>query len=625
MSFSVSPAVTIREIDLSTVVGDEISTVGAFAGKFVWGPVGEVTLVSTENDLVARFGKPNNDTYVDFFTAASFLAYSSGINIVRVGTDATNAHFPTGTPVVIRNRDDFETTDLSDFNFAAKYPGDLGNAIDIALCTSATQYSYDIKANENDTGFVINFGGLTPVRGRTLSVTVAPADTIGDYLTAGVNGDYLVVDSVRYRVTAIDETAKTITLDRIYVGSGSPVTIVRLWAFAPQFGSAPSANSIHMVVVDRTGAFTKEPGSLLEQGYANLSTVPGAKDEFGNSVYWVDVVNSLSQYVYAGDALPSSTGTKAIVISLGDGSDSTSTIGTDDYIAGYALFGNTAQVEAPIIIAGNAITAPTAEGAVLANYIIQNICEVRKDGIAFVSPSKAAVVNNKGLEDRAVIADRALLGSTSYAVMDSGWKYMYDKYNDTFRWVPLNGDHAGIYARNDRERETWVSAAGTSKGRVKNVVKFAWVPDQVQRDSLYVNDINPFTMMPVAGPVVMGDKTLLGKNSSFSRINVRRLFIVLEKAISTAAAELLFEFNDEFTQRRFVSMVEPYLRSVKGRRGLTDFKVVADATVNTPQVVQNNQFVGQIYVKPNYSINFIRLDFVAVNAAASFEEVVGSV
>jgi phage tail sheath protein FI len=209
--------------------------------------------------------------------------------------------------------------------------------------------------------------------------------------------------------------------------------------------------------------------------------------------------------------------------------------------------------------------------------------------------------------------------------MDSGWKYMYDKYNDVFRWVPLNGDHAGLYARVDRERETWVSAAGSSKGKIKNVVKLAWSPDQTQRDALYINDVNPVTILPVAGPVMYGDKTLLGIESAFSRINVRRLFIILEKTIATAANSLLFEFNDEFTQRRFVSIVEPFLRNVKGRRGITDFKVVADNRVNTPEVIQANRFVGQVFVKPNYSINFIRLDFVAVGNSASFDEVIGSI
>lgn len=624
MSFSVSPAVTVREIDLSTVVGEQVSTLGSFAGKFVWGPVGEVTLVSDEVDLVNKFGKPNNDNYVDFFSAASFFAYSSGMNVVRIGEESVNASYPAGG-VQIKNRTELDNVDLSAVSFAARYPGSLGNGIDVAVCTSATDYSYDIKGNEVATEFVINFGGATPVRSRVLSFTTATGETAGQYLNAGLHGDFLVVDGVRYKVAAINEGAKTITLDRIYVGVGAPTTVTRLWAYAPLFGAAPVANAVHVVLIDRLGQFTGEVGGFLEDIRANLSTVPGTVDENGNSVYWVDVLNASSQYVYAGGLVPANTTDKPLVLSLVDGDDSLSTIGDDDYIFGYELFANSSEVEAPLIIAGDAIKDSTPEGATLANYLIQNIAEVRKDSVVFISPSKGSVVGNRGREANSVIANRKLIGSTSYAMMDSGWKYMYDKYNATFRWVPLNGDHAGIYARNDRDRETWVSAAGTSKGRVKNVVKFAWNPDKVQRDALYINDVNPFTNMPVAGPTVMGDKTLLGKNSAFSRINVRRLFIALEKAISTAAADLLFEFNDEFTQRRFVSMVEPFLKDVKGRRGITDFKVVADSTVNTPQVVQNNRFVGQIYVKPNYSINFIRLDFVAVNAAASFEEVVGSV
>ena len=250
---------------------------------------------------------------------------------------------------------------------------------------------------------------------------------------------------------------------------------------------------------------------------------------------------------------------------------------------------------------------------------------MRKDMITFVSPPLEAVLNNRGKEAISCVKARQLLGSSSYATMDCNWKYMYDKYNDTFRWIPMNGDIAGVYARNDRERDAWISAAGTTKGRLKNIVKFAWSPDKTARDVLYPADINPVFSLPVAGPVLFGDKTLLGKNTALSRINVRRLLIILEKAIATAALDLLFEFNDEFTQRKFISMVVPLLKDAKNRRGLTAYKIVADSTVNTPQVVQTNGFIGQIYLKPAYSINSIRLDFVVVNASASFEEVVGSI
>ena len=620
MSFSISPAVTFREIDLTTTAAEEISSLGAIAGKFVWGPVGEVTLVSNETDLAARFGKPNNDNFVDFFSAASFLAYTSGINVVRIGEDSMNATLPAGG-LQIKNETELDNVTISGQSFIARYPGALGNSIAVSVCNSASEFRLDLTSIAATLAF--NFGGATPVRSRTIAYT--GTGEASAYFNDGPFGDFLVVDSVKYRVVATDNTANTVTLDRIYVGAGTPTTIERRWAYAEQFGTAPATDAFHLIITDATGQISGVPGSIIENPYSNLSTVAGTKDESGNIIYWIDVLNTQSAFLYAGDTPYDNVGTKVDYSLLEDGDDSLATIGDDDYIAGYGLFANADSVDAPLIIGAEAIKGPNPEDAVIANYLIQTIAEVRRDGVVFLSPSKGAVVNNKGHELTDVVSDRSLLGSTSYAVMDSGWKYMYDKYNDVFRWVPLNGDHAGLYARVDRERETWVSAAGTTKGRIKNVVKLAWTPDQTNRDSLYVNDVNPVTIMPVAGPVMFGDKTLLGKNSAFSRINVRRLFITMEKAIATAAAELLFEFNDEFTQRRFVSMVEPFLRSVKGRRGITDFRVIADATVNTPQVVQNNRFVGQIYVKPNYSVNFIRLDFVAVNASANFDEVVGSV
>ena len=320
----------------------------------------------------------------------------------------------------------------------------------------------------------------------------------------------------------------------------------------------------------------------------------------------------------------SNSSKKAVSAVLTGGNNAQATIGLDEYIRGYDFYLNSEVYDTPLLIAGEGITTNSATGAVLANYLIHSVAELRKDMLCFVSPPLESVLNNKGKEALSVVQARKLLGSSSYATMDSNWKYMYDKYNDTFRWVPCNGDHAGLYAQNDRERDPWVSPAGTSKGRMKNVVKFAWNPDKTSRDLLYQNDVNPMFVMAIAGPVLFGDKTLLGKNTALSRNNVRRLMIILEKTIATAAVDMLFEFNDEFTQRRFVSMVEPFLKDAKGRRGLTSFKVIADSTVNTPQVVQNNSFVGQIYIKPNYVINDIRLDFVVVNASASFEEVIGS-
>lgn len=621
MSFPISPAVAVREIDLSNSASEATSSLGAFAGMFDWGPIEQATLVSNEKNLVEVFGKPSTDTAVDFLTIASFFAYTSGAWVSRINPegDTFNAGNPNLTGAqrkLIKNDIHFPSVDVSGHKFIAKYAGTRGNSLGVITCTSAVAFQRDVKALPGGQ-FAITFGGATPVRSRELVYT-GTAD-VSDYVNSGSFGDFLIVDDVRYKVEAVDTANKKITLDRIYVGSGIPTTIEFRWRFADLFSAAPASGFAHIVVVDVLGKFADSSLSVLET-FEGVSLTAGPRDANNVSIYWKDVINDQSDYVYAGGIAPVASNIADILLFTSGSYDITS-VSTDDYIRAYSEYLNAAEFDAPLIIAGDAIKDGNS---VLANYLIESVAEVRKDCMVFLSPKLDSVVNNKGREGRDCVTDRNSVTSSSYATLDSGWKYMYDKYNNAFRWVPLNGDHAGIYARVDRDRESWVSAGGTSKGRIKNVVKLAWIPDQTARDLLYTNDINPVTVLPVAGVVMYGDKTLLGQNTAFSRINVRRLFITLEKTIASAAANLLFEFNDEFTQRRFVGIIEPFLRDVKGRRGISDFKVIADSSVNTPQVIQNNRFVGQVYVKPNYSINFIRLDFVAVNAAASFEEVVGS-
>lgn len=627
MSFSLSPGVMTREIDLSAVVGAAPSSLGAFAGKFHWGPVNQPTILADETDLVNFFGYPDNDNAVDFFTMASFFGYTSGAWVTRIGNNQmTNASYPVTTVSVI-NDESFadQTGTLSSVSFFAKYPGQVGNALGISICSSVEQYNFTfVGANASlDHGIVFDFTDGNPEkanRTKAISYTYNPD---GDNATAFIApGDYLVVNGIKYGVESVTED--TITLDRIYVGPHKPTEISRYWKYYDEFLGAPEAeDEFHLVVYDTIGYF-KQKGSILEV-HESLSITLGALDDQNQSSYWENAVNKTSNYIYAGEATPLSVDAKvATTVALVGGNNVQSSIGLDEYINGYAHYLNAELYDTPLLIGGEAITSNDSVGAVLANYITHSVAEIRKDSLAFISPPLEAVLNNRGKEALAVVQSRKSIGSSSYATMDSNWKYMYDKYNDTFRWVPCNGDHAGLYAQNDRERDPWVSAAGTSKGRMKNVVKFAWNPDKTARDILYSSDVNPMFVMAIVGPVLFGDKTLLGKNTALSRNNVRRLLIVLEKTISAAAVDMLFEFNDEFTQRRFVSMVEPFLKDAKGRRGLTAFKVIADETVNTPQVIQNNSFVGQIYIKPNYTISDIRLDFVIVNASASFEEVIGS-
>lgn len=627
MSFSLSPGVITREIDLSAVVGAAVSSFGAFAGKFHWGPANQPTIISGEEAMVQTFGYPDNQNAVDFFTMSSFFAYSSGAWITRIGnSDMKNASYPTGTAVSILNDDQFNSTrgTLSSVSMLAKYPGAVGNTLGVSICSTDAQFKFVFKSaietvNTTDIAFVFDNGSGKGVKSK--EITYTGAEDITELLSAG---DYLIVDSAKYLIAEVDQASNKIVLDRLYVGPASPDEVTRMWRYYEEFASAPtSADRFHLVVFDNNGYF-KQAGSILEL-FDNMSVKLDDYDDQNVTAYWENVINNTSNYLRAGEATPLSTQSKTSVTAVLDGgSNAQSTLGLDEYINAYGFYLNDELYDTPLIIGGEAITSNDEVGAVLANYVTHSLAEIRKDALAFISPPLEAVLNNKGKEAISCAKARAMIGSSSYATMDSNWKYMYDKYNDTFRWIPCNGDHAGLYAQNDRERDPWVSAAGTSKGRMKNVVKFAWNPDKPARDILYSNDVNPMFVMAIAGPVLFGDKTLLGKNTALSRNNVRRLLIVLEKTISKAAVDMLFEFNDEFTQRRFVSMVEPFLKDAQGRRGLTAFRVIADESVNTPQVIQNNSFVGQIYIKPNYTISDIRLDFVVVNASASFEEVIGS-
>ena len=554
MAFQLSPGVNVSEQDLTTVVPSVASSTGAFAGIFAWGPVNEVVTISNEVRLVETFGKPNNDNYEYWFSAANFLAYSNTLRVVRTAnTISTLNATANGNGVLIENESDYESNHTSGANtfgsFAAKYPGDLGNSI---------------------------------------RVEVADANT--------------------------------------YTG----------WAFASSFTDAPSTSNfvstkggandeIHIVVVDAQGKFSGSANAVLER-YSFVSKASDAKTFDGTNNFYKDVLNSRSRYVWwlahpdAGTNWGTDSTNKSfaqlptrINTQFAGGSDGVITSG--NVINAYTQVSNPDSVEVSLIVSG------PANQAVAASLI--SIVENRKDCVVFLSPEKTDVVDNYGSETTDILTYRNSLTASSYAVMDSGWKYQYDKFNDVFRWVPLNADIAGVCARTDLETDPWFSPAGTSRGAIRNVIKLAWNPTKADRDDLYTKGVNPVVTFQGEGTILFGDKTMQTRPSAFDRINVRRLFIVLEKAIARAARTSLFEFNDQFTRAQFVALVEPFLRDVQGRRGITDFRVVCDTTNNTPEIIDRNEFVGDIYIKPARSINFIQLNFVAVRSGVSFDEIVG--
>lgn len=393
-------------------------------------------------------------------------------------------------------------------------------------------------------------------------------------------------------------------------------------------------DEMHVVVVDEDGAFTGAPGAVLEV-YKGVSRATDAKLPDGTGNYFRTVINDQSEYVWvAGERagsesntavnIASVTATAPLTVSFVGGSDVSETdLPFAALATAYDTFVSPEDIDIALILAGKSRKEDGAVGEQLANYLIDNLAEVRRDCVVFLSPTLESVVNKPIGAEETVVAFRNEVRSSSYAVMDSGYKYQYDKYNDTYRWIPLNGDIAGLCVRTDNTRDPWYSPAGTSRGQIRNAIKLAFNPNRAQRDVLYKNGVNPVITQPGQGTILYGDKTLLSKPSAFDRINVRRLFIVLEKTVSQAAKSFLFEFNDEFTRAQFRNLVEPFLRDVQGRRGIYDFRVVCDESNNTPQIIDSNRFVGDIYIKPARSINFIQLNFVAVRSGVEFSEIVG--
>lgn len=510
--------------------------------------------------------------------------------------------------------------------WAAKYVGDLGNALKVSICTSANAFAQGSLA-----GTIATTAGSNVVTGVGTS-----------FNTVLTVGDYLDVNGMQLQVASITNSTQVILATNALKTTAATSAWSREWEYADLFDGAPgtsdwatdragSLDEMHVVVVDKTGKFTGTAGTVLER-YAFLSKAGDAKNANGENNYYKDVLNRQSAYIWwltAPGTNNSNFGLDAAGVTFGvdslpetktliGGQTDNANIQDADIETGYDLFKNADQIDISLVITG-----PVS--AAVASYIIQNVCESRADCMAFVSPTSSSVVNNPGSEVTSIVSFRNSLPSSSYAALDSNWKYTYDKYNDKFRWVPCNGDIAGIAARSDSATDPWFSPAGFNRGNLKNVVKLAWNPKQVDRDDLYKAGVNPIVTFPGQGTILYGDKTLLSRPSAFDRINVRRLFIVIEKTISRLARTQLFEFNDEFTRTQFRNIVEPYLRDVKARRGITDYRVICDDSNNTDEVVQENRFIGDIYVKPARSINFIQLNFVAVRNGVSFQEVTGAV
>ena len=636
MAFQVSPGVLVKEKDLTNVIPAVATSIGAIGISSTKGPVDEVVSISSEKDLVETFGKPDSSNFEYFFTAASFLAYSNSLKVVRATNTGLLNATANGSGLLIKNtthyQDNYSDGSGSVGEWAARTGGAWGNNLKVSICASSTVYEETAKTTVSDGSIAVGDTGLTLASGTGFSV--------GDIINFGEDGGY------EYRITAV--SGADITFVRhdgsnqggLHTAISNGVNVRRRWRYYDLVAGAPGTSSyvsdrsgsndeLHIVVIDNDGDITGKAGEVLEV-YDSVSKASDAKTPQGDDNYYPNVIYNKSEYIYWMDHITSGTnwGTAAAnttytaetamhEANLEAGADG-STATTAQLKSAYEKMQDAETVDVNLIIAG------PGDATHVDNLI--TIAENRKDAVVFASPERSDVVNvaNSNTQTENVKGFFDAVRSSSYVVFDSGYKYTYDKYNDVFRYVPLNGDTAGLTARTDLIADSWFSPAGFNRGVIRGAVKLAYNPTKTERDTLYRARVNPVTTFPGQGTVLFGDKTGLTTPSAFDRINVRRLFITLEKAIATASKFQLFEFNDEFTRAQFRNMVEPFLRDVQGRRGITDFLVVCDETNNPGSVVDRNEFKADIFVKPTRSINFITLQFVATRTGVAFEEVVGA-
>ena len=725
MAFQLSPGVQVTESDLTSIVPAVATSTGGFAGVFAWGPVLDPTLISSENQLVARFGRPNRDSSTvaqSFFTAANFLSYTNSLYVVRADLAGAKNAVALAAGAMVSAAVTSPGTGFTDIPTVA-ITGGTGTGgtatatlkvVNVDINTAGTGWATNdtftvnigsgveatFKIDAQTAGVpsavsIISAGNYTDIIAASLvgvataKITSATGAGLTVDLTLGLNtvtvsgGDYTVAPTLNANgsnggtgsviaTPALTLSGLQINNEEVYMddyvngtngvgtfaakypgtlGNSIKVSMAdsasyTAWAYKDEFDGAPnttahaaarggSQDEMHVIVIDELGLWTGIQGGILEK-FAYVSKASDARKLDGANNYYRDVINSGSKYVWWMDhpAAGTNWGTLAqgtAFATMSSASTATLVGGADDFndidqagldsalTEAFGLLANAERYDISLIPAGG------AGSTVVAKYVIEQVAEARKDCVAFVSPYDST--GNKPFTDAQDIVDwRTAVGfnvSSSYGVMDSGYKYQYDRYNDIYRWVPLNGDMAGLCARTDYTNDAWWSPGGLNRGQIKNVVKLAFNPNKAERDLLYRNGVNPVVSFPGQGVVLFGDKTLLAKPSAFDRINVRRLFIVLEKAIATAAKYQLFEFNDSFTRAQFRALVEPFLRDVQGRRGVIDFRVKCDGTNNTAEVIDRNEFVADIFVKPTRSINFISLNFVAARTGISFDEIGG--
>ena len=709
MAGQVSPGIVLRERDLTgqTIVNSQANA-AALVGSFEKGPIGTITNIATERELLETFGTPNSNNFEDWFSASTYLSYGGQLQIVRIDdSNLKNAVSDVGasstdsTKLNVANATGFASGDyvkvdneyflvgvvtLGGANSLAVTRAQLGSvAVDHANAATVTKWSYAnsatttvvneaIDASENiitltdSTGFTTGtyFRLTNSVNANTEIVLITDVEGNDVVVTRGALGTtaaLIVTSTITATLLTFAATVTTTTLSTVYpvvTVAGVTAPLIKsfdayeanystyAWKFAARtagvwgnslkvvtidgsisssaydaenlYGSikwttiagspGATANDLHVVVLDTNN-------NVLET-FLYVSKLSTAKDDQGASKYYVDVIAQRSSYIYSGTVVPTA-GNSTVTLTAGIDSYTTnvSTIAT-----AFDLFADTEELDIDFILAGGSLSVE-ADQITKAQKVI-DIAATRKDCVAFVSPHSGFVKLSSPTAQRDdILSFFNSIGSSSYAVLDSGYKYVYDKYNDTYRYIPCNGDVAGLCVQVSTTAEDWISPAGLNRGNVKNAVKLAYTPSKTDRDKLYQKRINPITSFPGQGVVLFGDKTALATPSAFDRINVRRLFLAIEKRIGQLGKTVLFELNDASTRSSFAGAANSFLSEVQSKRGVTDYLVVCDETNNTPDVVDRNEFVAEIYVKPSRSVNYITITFVATRSGVSFSEVTG--
>jgi hypothetical protein len=639
MASQVSPGIVIKERDLSNaVITGAQQITAAFASTFQKGPIGEIVRISSQKQMIDVFGKPADANAEDWYVASEFLSYGGRLAVVRAATNVKNAS-ASGTGVLVRNDLDQEAGTGSSETFVARTAGSWGNSLKIVVVDRGNDQILTLSgafASAPAPGATLEFLSGTEVVVVSVSgSTVVVNSTDGTLVSAG---DVLVE-------AGADDADLTVTaaLDW-YTNTEIPGTGLTLGAVAPrprtsQFAAdrGISNDEIHVVVIDTTGAITGAANTIVER-FTYLSKLSDGRNTEGAKTYYKEVLNEQSTLVYAGVALSGDWGDDSVemadtaysifgfqAVNLSGGNDDYSydngEIGT-----AYDLFLDTEEATVDFVLMGGSMALEAETKAKAAKVL--SIASSRKDCVAFVSPHKGNQVGTGGALSTSQQKTNTInffngLASTSYGVFDSGYKYFYDRFNDKYRYIPCNGDVAGLCVATSSTLDDWYSPAGVNRGSLRNAVKLAYNPNKADRDELYQARINPIVSFPGSGVTLFGDKTALASPSAFDRINVRRLFLNVQKRAEGLAKQVLFEQNDETTRAGFASALNSYMSEVQARRGVTDFLVVCDDSNNTPEVIDRNEFVAEIYIKPTRSINYITVTLTATKTGVSFAEVVG--